>query len=326
MGRETDVLYDVAVMHYIEGQTMEAIARMMGVSRSTISRLLKEARERGYVRISVQPVDEESSQLVQWLASSFRVKATIVPVPFGASEYQRLDSVSAMAASVFSEMVKPGDVIGVAWGNTISRVAGHLQPRAVSGLTVVQLNGAVGVAGRGIPYAGALIQTIAAAFGAQIVTFPVPAFFDRASTRDALWKETAVSSIRAVQQRANMAVFGVGSLDSAIPSMVYSGGYLHPSDMETIRREHVVGDVCTVLLRGDGTWKDLALNARASGPTPDMLRKIPTRVAVVAGAGRVPAVLAALRAGVITHLIIDRDTAIRLQRAASRNDHGSARR
>ncbi|MCI6574169.1 MAG: sugar-binding domain-containing protein [Actinomycetaceae bacterium] len=313
MADDGDVRYDVAVMYYIEGQTMESIAHKVGVSRSTISRLLKEARERGYVHIAVRSVDEHSSQLVQWISQTFQITATVVPVSLDASEHQRLDSVAAMAASLFTQMIHPGDVIGVAWGNTISKLAEHLRPRSVAGVTVVQLNGAVSVAGKGLPYAGALIQKVAQTFGAQMITFPVPAFFDHASTRDALWNETSVRSIREVQLRTNVAIFGIGSLSSAIPSMVYSGGYLQPEDMEIIRREHVVGDVCTVLLRGDGTWRDLALNDRASGPTPDMLRKIPQRIAVVAGAGRVPALLAALRAGVITHLVIDRDTAIRLQ-------------
>ncbi|MCI5826457.1 MAG: MarR family transcriptional regulator [Arcanobacterium sp.] len=319
MAQETDFLYDISVMHYIEGLTMEAIARKVGVSRSTVSRSLKEAREHGYVHITVRSIDAQSSELVQWCAATFGITATIVPVAFDVSEVRRLDIVTAMAASLFTEMVHPGDVIGVAWGNTISKLSEHLQPRAVDGVTVVQLNGAASVPGQGVPYAGALIQSIAAAFGAQMVTFPVPAFFDHAQTREVLWEETSVRSIRELQLRASIAIFGVGSLSSAIPSMVYSGGYLKPGDMETIRQEGVVGDVCTVLLRGDGTWRDLALNDRASGPTPDMLRKIPNRVAVVAGAGRVPALLAALRAGVITHLVIDRDTAIRLQQLVSRH-------
>ena len=39
--------------------------------------------------------------------------------------------------------------------------------------------------------------------------------------------------------------------------------------------EGVVGDVCTVFLRADGTYRDIALNERATGPAPEELRRVP---------------------------------------------------
>ena len=75
------------------------------------------------------------------------------------------------------------------------------------------------------------------------------------------------------------------------------------------RREGVVGDVCTVLLRDDGTWSDINLNARATGPTPGRLARIPRRLCVVAGTGKARACLAALRARAATDLVVDEATA-----------------
>jgi DNA-binding transcriptional regulator LsrR (DeoR family) len=74
----------------------------------------------------------------------------------------------------------------------------------------------------------------------------------------------------------------------------------------------VVGDVCTVFLRADGTYEDLSLNLRATGPTPKELKRIPIRVCAVSGDNKVIPLLAALRAGVITHLVIDEQTATKL--------------
>jgi len=45
MERDTELLLRVARMYYIQSETMEAIAHHMGVSRSTVSRLLKEAKD-----------------------------------------------------------------------------------------------------------------------------------------------------------------------------------------------------------------------------------------------------------------------------------------
>ena len=45
--------HEAASMYYLQGQTMETIARHLGVSRSSVSRLLTYARNSGLVRISV---------------------------------------------------------------------------------------------------------------------------------------------------------------------------------------------------------------------------------------------------------------------------------
>jgi DNA-binding transcriptional regulator LsrR (DeoR family) len=67
--------------------------------------------------------------------------------------------------------------------------------------------------------------------------------------------------------------------------------------------------VCTVFLRADGTWEDVPLNARATGPSPADLQHIPRRVCVAAGDGKIVPLLAALRAGTVTDLVVDELTA-----------------
>ena len=64
-----------------------------------------------------------------------------------------------------------------------------------------------------------------------------------------------------VARRARLAVFGVGSVEGALPSQVYVAGHLSRQDLAVACREEVVGDVCTVLLRADGSWGNIKLNA-----------------------------------------------------------------
>ena len=79
---------------------------------------------------------------------------------------------------------------------------------------------------------------------------------------------------------------------------------MDPDEIAHAQEDGVVGDVCTVLLREDGST-DMDLNKRASGPSPATLRKIPRRLAVVAGASKALPLLGALHAGVITDLVLD---------------------
>ena len=338
--------YEAASMYYVQGETMEVIAHHLGVSRSTVSRLLARARQEGVVRVSlVQPGGAGS--LEGRMAQVFGVRTHIVPVREGTTEIHRLQQVASVAAAHMVDLIGAlaeqggaegtgapesggpegenrgaaggagrdvgagGVVVGVAWGTTMSEVSAALPSRPVPGLTVVQLNGASDPMREG-PSAGEVLSQMRMSLGARTISFPVPAFFDHVAAREAMWSERSVKRVLSVARRASLAVFGVGALDAlngALPSQVYEGGHLTARDQAVLRRQNVVGDVCTVLLRADGSWRDVALNARATGPTPAQLARIPRRLCVAAGTGKPRALLAALRARTATDLIVDDATA-----------------
>lgn len=305
----TQAAYEAAVMHFVQGETMESIARRLSVSRSTVSRLISEAKDSGLVRVTIHPPQAAASELQNSIAEMFDVRVKVVPVPFGVNETRRLNAVAQVAAIMVSNLMKPDTIIGVAWGNTVAALVDHLVPRPARGSIAVQLNGAANASTTGVPYAGALMEEFGKAFGSDIQYFSVPAFFDYTQTRDALWRERSINSVRETQKKADIALFGIGSMTSKSPSLVYSGGYLSPDEIRELREDGVVGDICTVLLRGDGSWEDLEINSRASGPTPTDLKQIPQRIGVVSGTDKIAATVAALRAGVITDLVIDENSA-----------------
>jgi DNA-binding transcriptional regulator LsrR (DeoR family) len=122
-------------------------------------------------------------------------------------------------------------------------------------------------------------------------------------------RERSIERVLELQHRADVALFSVGALSGGIPSHVYAAGYLEPDEMASLEKEGVVGDVCTVFLREDGTYSDLSLNVRASGPTPAELQVIPRRICAAAGDSKARPIRAALRAGAVTHLVVDERTA-----------------
>ena len=350
--------YEAASMYYVQGETMEVIAHHLRVSRSTVSRLLARARQEGVVRVTlVQPGGAGS--LEGRMTQAFGVRTHIVPVREGTTEIHRLQQVASVAAAHMVDLIEAlaeqagnggpqvhdpagsggegsvqgrgsgGVVVGVAWGTTMSEVSAALPSRSVPGLTVVQLNGASDPVHEG-PSAGEVLSRMRLSLGARTISFPVPAFFDHVATREAMWSERSVKRVLSVARRASLAVFGVGALDAlngALPSQVYEGGHLTARDQGVLRRQNVVGDVCTVLLRADGSWRDVTLNARATGPTPAQLARIPRRLCVAAGTGKARALLAALRARTATDLVVDDATARAvLELAEARGQKGGGSR
>ena len=295
-----------ALAYYVQGQTMEAIRRRMGVSRSTVSRLLSYARKRGIVTISVQTNNVPHTRLERQLQERFGVNVHIVEMPPDTTQNRVLENVTKTAAQILGQLVNDGEIVGIAWGNTTTEMAGHITQKDVDNVTLVQLNGAASTETSGIAHVGGILARIAYQWKANIVQFPVPAFFDNPDTKEALWREGAVRRVLNWQEKCTLAVFSVGALRAEIPSHVYAAGYLTRSELNKLALDKVVGDVCTVLIRPDGSWRDISLNIRATGPTPDQLRRIPRRFCVVAGKTKAQSLLGALNAGVATDVVCDK--------------------
>lgn len=304
------MVYTAARRHYLDGATMETIAHELGISRPTVSRLLARARDTGVVRISLAEPPGTSSPTACLLADAFGIHVNLVTVPDAASAPERLRIVAAEAAVVLDSLVDEDDELGVAWGVTTGTVARALQARPRAGVRIVQMNGATHAADPSTPYIGALLQAFASAFGgAQVVPFPVPTFFDHASTREAMWRERSVRQVLDRIHNLDVAVFGVGYPGGRVPSHVYASGHIDPPDLARAISQGAVGDVRTVLLRADGSFDGIDLNRRATGPTPEQMQGIDDRLCVVGDPSRAVALLATLRSGAVTHLVCDDATA-----------------
>lgn len=309
MEKELETLIKVARQYYVQSETMDSIAHGLGVSRSTVSRLLKEARDRGLVRVTIVDPDRPIDRLSREFKKHFGVRTHIVHVRPGASNVFRLEQVARTAAGLLSDEVRDGDVIGIAWGTTTSAIASHLLPRELTGVTVTSLNGGANHQTTGLPYVGSILHRFATAFRGQEQLLALPAFFDDPATKEAMWRERSTHHILGVRANCRIAVFGVGALNSKTQSHVYAANYLSPTDLRALTDQRVVGDVCTVMLREDGTFRDIEFNRRATGMTPDQLRTLPRRICVVSGRGKAAALLGALRARVATDLVIDEEAA-----------------
>ncbi len=77
-GEDRLQLADVARQYYLEDLTQEQIARGIGVSRSHVSRMLKEARERGIVEIRIHHPLRTSPDLAQKLLDALPLSDTLV--------------------------------------------------------------------------------------------------------------------------------------------------------------------------------------------------------------------------------------------------------
>lgn len=300
---------EAAHLYYMQDLTMEAIAQEMHTSRSSISRLLSYARASGLVNIQIESPHDAASMVQQEVHERFGVAAHIVPVPSNNSDVDRLERVATSAARILDRFIDSNMTVGMAWGSTMNAISRHLVPKELHNLEFVQLNGAGNEYTTGVLYASEILRRFGDAYSATVQEFPVPALFDDPLTKEAMWRERSTKRVLDIQNRMDVALFGLGSPFADVPSHVYAGGYLDQADYISLTESGVVGDVATVFFRADGTYEGIPLNARASGPDISLIRRTPRRVCVVAGKSKLASLRGALAAGLITDLIVDETTA-----------------
>ena len=300
----------VAKLYYYQELTTQAIADELGVSRSKVSRLLSYAKEQGLVEIRILDPEAELASLEQDIRQRFALKKVqVVNVSESATDAECLNRVSMEAARYLNTIVSQAKILAVAWGNTVSSISKHLQVKPLIDLQVVQLNGSGNTHDAGISYSSEILRRFADSYRAKTHPFPVPSFFDFEETKAALWKERSIVRILELQERADIYLYSIGATASGLPSHIYEGDYLENQDLQELRKEKVVGDIATVFFRADGSYLDIPINARASGPDLQQFQSAKHAICVVAGSGKVQGLLAALRGGYLNTLIIDEPSA-----------------
>lgn len=298
-----------ARMYYYQNMTTEAIAHELSMSRSTVSRLLSFARQNGLVDIRIIDPNEHPQQLEKRIIDRFKIKRVhVVPVPAIVGEAEWLERVAQYTANYLNSIFDSNMILGIAWGTTTSAVSRHLLPKTTHNTQIVQLNGAGNTQTMGIEYASEIIMRFASNYQASAHLFPVPTFFDFAETKKALWEERSIRRLLDLQKKTDLLLYSIGAVNAGIPSHVYSGGYLEKKDYQELEREGLVGDIATVFFRQDGSFNNIAINDRASGPDLGLFQK-KYGVCVVSGLAKVKGLYAALKGELVKELIVDEPTA-----------------
>lgn len=299
----------VARMYYYQDLTTQEIAGQLGVSRSKVSRLLKLAKAQGLVQIRIVDPKTQLNELEAKLRHHFGVEAQVVDVPETAGEEEWLSRVATVAAAYLNTLMQDSTILATAWGTTVSAISRRLEVKRLKNVQVVQLNGSGNTHDAGLLYSAEILRRFSEAYQAKAHTFPVPTFFDFPETKGALWRERSVRRILELQTRADILLYSIGAVTAGVASHVYTGGYLEPDDLAELEREGVVGDIATVFFRADGSYRDIPINARASGPDLHLFREAKNAICVVSGRGKIAGIRAALVGRYLKKLIIDEPTA-----------------
>lgn len=305
---ELRLLSKVSKLYYDEGLTQDEIVTRLQLSRAKVSRLLKEARERGIVKISVLSPPEIHADLEVQLESRYRLReAIVVEVGEHASKDTIARELGIISASYLQRIVQDGDVIGVSWGTTLNHMVTAMQPYPVPNAHIVQIIGGLGPPESEV-HATDLSRRLARMLNCKLSLLPVPGIVDSVDIKKTFLLESHVQRTMNLFPILKLAIVGIGAPtpDSVV---LKDSSILSQNEMEMLLRQGAVGDIALHYFDEYGNPIITDIDERVIGIGLDQLKKIERVIGVAGGVEKVKVIRGALLGGYINVLITDQITA-----------------
>lgn len=286
----------VARRYYLEGESKSDIAASLGLSRFKVARLLDRALETGLVKIEIDSQGEIDLNLSVRLAAEYGLHHCIVMNTDEQNDAQLRAVLGRAAAELLTEIVEPGDVLGLSWARSLMamRTALTSLPRC----DVVQLTGSLSLPEDESPIE--LVRDVARRADGEAFFFYAPMVLPDAATARVLRTQPEIARVAAAWPRLTKAVVGIGAWEAGLSTVADS---LNEAQRREIYAQGVRGELSGVQFdeRGEPVYN--ALTDRLIGIEAELLLAVPEIVAIAYGERKAPAVSAAMRSHLITSIV-----------------------
>ena len=287
----------VAKMHYESDLPQVQIAKQLGVSTATISRLLQRARSEGIVRIEVRDLvvpDALGAQLERQLG--LRRVAVSEAAPSGMA----MALAGPLGTMLKTANMAPGSVLALGWGRTIRAVLEAGLPQ-MPGVLVVPATG--GMSQHQAHFQINEFTRIAAEQMGGTANFLHAPVLPSAESRAMFLSDPTILQTVALWDRIDVAVVGVGLPHSLNPP---EASVATPDEQKML---NCAGDVVRHYFDAQGNPIDWDGADRLIAVSQGQLQKARLCIGVAVGEAKAPSIIGAARAHLINALVTDSNTA-----------------
>ena len=195
-------------------------------------------------------------------------------------------------------------VFGLAWGANVHAVVQALHPRRLPNVKVVQLIGGVGAPHSSID-GPEQVRRAGEIFGAQHYYLNAPMRVDNGEVAQALREDHSIKEVLELAQHTDVAIVGIGSIDPQA-STHFHVGYVSYEELRRLDKLGAVGAMIGFYYNLQGEPIPLPwLDPSVIGVSWSDLNRFGVVIGVAGGRVKVPAILGALRTGLLDILVID---------------------
>ncbi|ACA44342.1 sugar-binding transcriptional regulator [Clostridium botulinum] len=296
---------DVSRLYYQSEYSQHEIANLLNISRPTVSKLLKYAKESGYVTIEINDPMDISDDLALTLKNKYDLEEVAIAYSPLNNEDEIKNQIGRVAAQYLHDVVKDGDTIGVSWGTTMYALATQLVEKELKDVQIVQLKGGLSHT-RSNTYASEINELFAKAFHAEGRALLLPVIFDTQELKEITEKDSHINEVMQMGKQANIAIFSTGTVED--DALLFRLGYFNEEEKKRIQK-YAVGDVCSRFIDRNGKICDEKINTRTVGIDLEELKKKERSILVAGGERKLNSLHVALSSKIANTLVTDQFTA-----------------
>jgi DNA-binding transcriptional regulator LsrR (DeoR family) len=300
----------VARRYYLEGESKSEIATTLGLSRFKVARLIDRALAIGIVRIEIESPGEIDLDLSSRLGAKYDLRHCVVMnVGEDEDDDAMRHGLGRAAAELLSEIVQPGDVLGLSWARSLMAMRTSLT--RLAHCDVVQLTGSLSLPSNDSPIE--LVRDVARRAGGEAFVFYAPMIVPDAATARALRTQPEIARALEAFTKVTKAVVGIGAWHSGLSTVADS---LEAHEREAIYAAGVRGELSGVQFDAEGHAVVTSLTDRVIGIDAARLLDVPEVIAIAYGAPKADAVRSGIRGGLVSSLVTHTAMAQELLRGA----------
>jgi len=302
-----------AWLYYNQRLTQKDVAERLGISRSTVIRLLDEAMKRSEVQIWIDAGVDDCLALATRLEQAYGLdEAIVVPEPRDTSAEALAKAVGLALGRFLSEVIQDDMTIGVGWGRTMTASLSSFRPPRRQNCKVVSLLGGIVAVQQTNPID--YTWRLASQFGAECYMFLAPLLVDSVQTKRALIEKCGLKAIYDLAQQMDLAIVSCGDIGPHSTSL--SEGFISKAELTELIAAGCVCDTMFNFLDVDGNAVRHPINERVMSVDLDTLKKAKHIVLSSGGAHRAIAIRATIRRIGCNTLLTDESAARELLRLA----------
>lgn len=311
---KSQLLSQVAYMYYVADMSQQEIAQKLGIYRTTISRLIKAARDQGIVEIKVHNFDTAIYALTLYVQEKYHLKfLQIVPTDVADSEQAKDEALAKMGATFIKQHLEKKSIVGVSWGRTLAQTIGQIENRRQTQATFVPIVG--GPSHLNTQYhVNTLVYELARKFGGSSQFVNATVVQETRALKEGITRSKYFSDLNAYWAKLDMAIVGIGGKLSVKDSQWRD--LITADDYEDLRLREAVGDCCCRFVDGDGKMLKGSLYERTIGISLTDLAKVPISLGIARSKPKAKAILALIKKGYLNALMTDEETILEMLRLA----------
>ncbi|MDN6243201.1 MAG: MarR family transcriptional regulator [Tetragenococcus koreensis] len=308
MNNRDKMIVKAALLFYKENVNQTEIAQQLGVSRPTVATLLKEAVERGIVKISIQDSEIMNFEQQEILAKKYGLKTVLISSASD-SEDEAKQEVGNLCATFVENNLKRIKSLGIGWGSTLNKFAEAASFHHFEDLSIVPLIGGVDVSNVK-NQSNHLAFILSQKYNCNVDYFYAPAIAESLEMKETFDKSQFINNIIRKGKNVDMAIAAVGN---PIESSSYRKlGYFSEEDSREMKEKNVIGYILATFFNQEGQPVATNISQKMIGINLEDLMNIKEVVVVASGKEKAPSIQYLLKQPVIDHLIIDSEIAATL--------------